>query len=124
MASSYNYNTSSSEVGTPNTPRSSSPTYSVASRSSSTTISNRVSLSASRRNTAMNPISGIDIAAIEAAMKQSSLDHLKGYTQNSYPTVTQTTNTEYISKYSAKGYQVLCEPSWNKGMFVHTYIVE
>ncbi|KAF7956792.1 hypothetical protein EAE96_004119 [Botrytis aclada] len=115
MASSYNYSTSSSEVGTPYTPRSSSPTYSVASRSSSTTISKRISISTSRRNTAMNPIAGIDIAAIEAAMKQSSLDHLKGYNQTNYPTVTQSNDTEYISQESAKGYQVLREPAWNKG---------
>ncbi|ESZ95809.1 putative malate dehydrogenase (NADP+) [Sclerotinia borealis F-4128] len=112
---SYNYSTSSSEVGTPNTPESSSPTYSVASRSSSTTISNRISISTNRRNTAMNPIGGIDIAAIETAMKQSSLDHLKGYSQNHYGTVTQPKDTEYITKYSAKGYQVLREPAWNKG---------
>ncbi|KAF7944604.1 uncharacterized protein EAE97_005237 [Botrytis byssoidea] len=115
MASSYNYSTSSSEVGTPYTPKSSSPTYSVASRSSSTTISKRISISTSRRNTAMNPIGGIDIAAIEAAMKQSSLDHLKGYSQTNYPTVTQSNETEYISEDSAKGYQVLREPAWNKG---------
>ncbi|KAF7887144.1 uncharacterized protein EAF02_003791 [Botrytis sinoallii] len=115
MASSYNYSTSSSEVGTPYTPRSSSPTYSVASRSSSTTISKRISISTSRRNTAMNPIGGIDIAAIEAAMKQSSLDHLKGYSQTNYPTVTQSNDTEYISQDAAKGYQVLREPAWNKG---------
>lgn len=117
MASSYNYSTSSSEVGTPYTPRSSSPTYSVASRSSSTTISKRISISTSRRNTAMNPIGGIDIAAIEAAMKQSSLDHLKGYSQTNYPTVTQSNDTEYISQESAQGYQVLREPAWNKGTF-------
>ncbi|TGO86113.1 hypothetical protein BPOR_0333g00010 [Botrytis porri] len=115
MASSHNYSTSSSEVGTPYTPRSSSPTYSVASRSSSTTISKRISISTSRRNTTMNPIGGVDIAAIEAAMKQSSLDHLKGYSQTNYPTVTQSNDTEYISQDAAKGYQVLREPAWNKG---------
>ncbi|KAI9640107.1 hypothetical protein NHQ30_011509 [Ciborinia camelliae] len=107
--------TSSSEVGTPHTPRSSSPTHSVASRSSSTTVSKRISLSTSRRNTAMDPIGGIDIAAIEAAMKQSSLDHLKGYNQKSYAIVEQPQDTEYISQDSAKGYQVLREPAWNKG---------
>ncbi|KAJ8060862.1 hypothetical protein OCU04_009944 [Sclerotinia nivalis] len=63
----------------------------------------------------MNPIGGIDIAAIEAAMKQSSLDHLKGYNQTNYPTVIQPKNTEYIPKYSAKGYHILREPAWNKG---------
>ena len=65
----------------------------------------------------MNPIGGIDIAAIEAAMKQSSLDHLKGYSQTNYPTVTQSNDTEYISQESAQGYQVLREPAWNKGTF-------
>ncbi|KAF7863044.1 hypothetical protein EAF04_007127 [Stromatinia cepivora] len=112
---SYNYSTVSSEVGTPQTPRSSSPTYSIASRSSSTTISKRISISTSRRNTAMNPIGDIDITAIEAAMKQSSLDHFKGYNQTNYQTVTQSRDTEYIPKYSAKGYQLLREPAWNKG---------
>lgn len=63
----------------------------------------------------MNPIGGVDIAAIEAAMKQSSLDHLKGYSQNQYGTVEQSEDTEYVNEDSAKGYQVLREPAWNKG---------
>ncbi|KAM3067095.1 hypothetical protein ACMFMG_011766 [Clarireedia jacksonii] len=116
---SYNYSTSSSEVGTPNTPRSFSPRssspYSVGSRSSSTTISKRISISTSRRNTGMNPLGSIDIAAIEAAMKQSSLDHLKGYAQDHYGTIKQYSTTEYVPKTTAGGYQVLREPAWNKG---------
>ncbi|RAL64165.1 hypothetical protein DID88_002058 [Monilinia fructigena] len=40
-------------------------------------------------------------------MKQSSLDHLKGYNQSHYGTVEQSEETEYISEDSAKGYQVL-----------------
>jgi malate dehydrogenase (oxaloacetate-decarboxylating)(NADP+) len=111
---SYNYSTSSSELGSPHTPRSSSPS-SVASRSSSTTISKRISISTSRRNTGMNPLGGIDIAAIEAAMKQSSLDHLRGYAQDHFGTIKQYSTTEYVPKSAAGGYQVLREPAWNKG---------
>ncbi|PQE14039.1 hypothetical protein CJF30_00006854 [Rutstroemia sp. NJR-2017a BBW] len=63
----------------------------------------------------MNPLSGIDIAAIEAAMKQSSLDHLRGYAQDHYGTIKQYSSTEYVPKSAAGGYQVLREPAWNKG---------
>ncbi|PQE08388.1 malic enzyme protein [Rutstroemia sp. NJR-2017a WRK4] len=63
----------------------------------------------------MNPLSGIDIAAIEAAMKQSSLDHLRGYAQDHYGTIKQYSTTEYVPKSAAGGYQVLREPAWNKG---------
>ncbi|QSZ31493.1 hypothetical protein DSL72_001060 [Monilinia vaccinii-corymbosi] len=96
------------------TVRSASPTY-VASRSSSVSTSKRISLSKNRIDIARNPISSIDIAAIEAAMKQSSLDHLKGYQQDRYGTVKQAGETEYIDEDSARGYQVLREPAWNKG---------
>jgi malate dehydrogenase (oxaloacetate-decarboxylating)(NADP+) len=63
----------------------------------------------------MNPLGSVDIAAIEAQMKQAALDGLRGYAQDHYGTVKQYRNTEYISKGMAGGYQVLREPAWNKG---------
>jgi malate dehydrogenase (oxaloacetate-decarboxylating)(NADP+) len=52
---------------------------------------------------------------MEHAIKLSSLDGLRGYSQDHYGTVKQYQSTEYISKKSARGYQVLREPAWNKG---------
>jgi len=108
---SYSYSTSSSELSTP---RSASPS-SVTSRSSSTTISKRMSLSQSRRTSGFNPMAAVDVTAIEAAMKQSSLDVLRGYSQDHYGAVEQYRTTDYIPKNQAGGYQVLREPAWNKG---------
>lgn len=59
--------------------------------------------------------SQVDIEAIEAAMKLSSLDALRGYSQEHYGTVKQYRDTDYITKNNAGGYQVLREPAWNKG---------
>lgn len=68
----------------------------------------------SRRISASNPMSTVDIATIQHAMKMANLDTLRGYTQNHYGEVRQFSNTEYISQNQALGYQVLREPLWNK----------
>jgi malate dehydrogenase (oxaloacetate-decarboxylating)(NADP+) len=107
---SYNYSTSSSEISTP---RSASPS-SVTSRSSTTTISKRMSLS-QRRTSGFNPMASVDTTAIEAAMKISSLDVLRGYSQDHYGVVNQYRETDYVPKNQAGGYQVIREPAWNKG---------
>lgn len=99
------------------TPRSTSPSPSVASgRSSRTSVSNkRVSIS-SRRLTDFNPMSSVDVSAIEEAMKLASLDQHRGYAQDHYTEVKQDHDTEYLKESDASAYQVLREPLWNKGM--------
>ncbi|PNP55006.1 hypothetical protein THARTR1_04695 [Trichoderma harzianum] len=102
------------------TPRSTSPSPSVASgrsshRSSRTSVSNkRVSIS-SRRLTDFNPMSSVDVLAIEEAMKLASLDQHRGYAQDHYTEVKQDHDTEYLKESEASAYQVLREPLWNKG---------
>jgi malate dehydrogenase (oxaloacetate-decarboxylating)(NADP+) len=66
--------------------------------------------------TDLNPMSTVDVAAIEEAMKMASLDQLRGYAQNHYGEVQQYTMTEYVPKSQAAGYQLLREPMWNTGM--------
>lgn len=110
---SASYSTASSDISTP---RSSSPSYSIASaRSSQTSISKRMSISSRRSLTQFNPMSSVDITAIEEQMKMASLDSLRGYSQSHFGEVQQYRPTEYVSKSSACGYQVLREPAWNKG---------
>lgn len=108
------YSTPSSDISTP---RSSSPAASAFSgRSSHSTVSSkRLSLSLSRRQSAFNPMSSIDIHAIEEQMKMAALDGLRGYAQDHYAEVEQYKSTEYVSQAAATGYQVLREPLWNKG---------
>jgi malate dehydrogenase (oxaloacetate-decarboxylating)(NADP+) len=60
-------------------------------------------------------MAAVDVTAIEAAMKQSSLDVLRGYSQDHYGKVEQYRTTDYVPKNQAGGYQVLREPAWNKG---------
>ena len=116
MASFASYSTSHSDISTP---RSISPSSSVVSgRSSHSSISSsnkRMSISSSRRISAANPMSSVDIATIEEAMRMANLDTLQGYAQNHYGEVRQYATTEYISRNQALGYQVLNEPLWNKG---------
>ncbi|TVY39184.1 NADP-dependent malic enzyme [Lachnellula subtilissima] len=108
---SYHYSTTpSSDISTP---RSSSPS-SVTSRSSNTTISKRMSLSM-RRSSGFNPMASVDTSAIEAAMKMSSLDVLRGYSQDSFGVINQYRETDYVPQHKAGGYQVIREPAWNKG---------
>ncbi|RDW59893.1 hypothetical protein BP6252_12980 [Coleophoma cylindrospora] len=112
MSAAYNYSTSASEVATP---RSSSPASMVSSRSSTSDSTKRMSISSARRMTEQNPLSSIDIQTLEANMRAQSLDTLRGYATNHYGEVHQERPTEYVSKETATGYQVLREPAWNKG---------
>ncbi|TAQ87876.1 hypothetical protein B7494_g3797 [Chlorociboria aeruginascens] len=110
---SYQHPYSPSSGSELSTPRSSSPA-STSSRSSTTTVSKRMSISSARRVSGLNPMASVDIAAIEAAMRQSALDGLRGYSQDHYGTVKQHRATDYVPRSSAGGYQVLREPAWNK----------
>jgi malate dehydrogenase (oxaloacetate-decarboxylating)(NADP+) len=74
-----------------------------------------MSISSTRRISAANPMSSVDIAAIEEAMKMANLDTLRGYNQKTFGQVHQYATTEYLSQTQALGYQVLNEPMWNKG---------
>ncbi|KAI1498221.1 NADP-dependent malic enzyme [Biscogniauxia marginata] len=110
----YNtYTTASSDISTP---RSSSPsTFST--RSSQSSVSNkRLSLSLQRRTSSLNPMSTVDVTAIEQSMKMAALDGLRGYAQDHYGEVRQYRTTDYVPKSAAGGYQVLREPLWNKGL--------
>ncbi|KAI8625145.1 NADP-dependent malic enzyme [Xylariaceae sp. FL1651] len=111
----YNiYNTASPDISTP---RSSSPSSIFSGRSSHTSAtSKRLSLSLQRRQSAFNPMSTVDIAAIEQRMKMAALDGLRGYAQDHYGEVKQYRSTDYVPKSAAGGYQVLREPLWNKGL--------
>ncbi|KAK4453231.1 NADP-dependent malic enzyme [Podospora aff. communis PSN243] len=115
MASYASYSTSSSDISTP---RSISPSSSVgrSSQSSFASSNKRMSISSSRRISAANPMSSVDIATIEEAMRMANLDTLRGYSQKNYGEVRQYATTEYISENQALGYQVLNEPMWNKGL--------
>lgn len=108
------YSTASSDISTP---RSISPPSSIISaRSSHSSVSSkRLSLSLQRRQSALNPMSSVDISAIEQQMKMASLDGLRGYAQNHYGEVHQYRSTDYVPQSAAGGYQVLREPLWNKG---------
>jgi len=113
MASYASYSTSSSDISTP---RSISPSSVGRSSQSSISSSNkRMSISSSRRISAANPMSTVDIATIEEAMRMANLDTLRGYSQKSYGEVRQYATTEYVPENQALGYQVLSEPLWNKG---------
>ncbi|KAI5865459.1 hypothetical protein GGS23DRAFT_559303 [Durotheca rogersii] len=109
------YSTASSDISTP---RSASPSAStISARSSHSSVSSkRLSLSLQRRQSALNPMSSIDLTAIEEQMKMAALDGLRGYSQNHYGEVQQYRTTDYISQSAAAGYQVLREPLWNKGL--------
>ena len=65
--------------------------------------------------TDFNPLSSVDVSAIEEAMKVANLDQLRGYSQNHYGEVKQDRTTEYLNQSEASGYQTLGEPLWNKG---------
>ncbi|OTA92646.1 hypothetical protein M434DRAFT_396313, partial [Hypoxylon sp. CO27-5] len=69
------YSTASSDISTP---RSTSPSSSIISaRSSHSSVSSkRLSLSFQRRQSALNPMSSVDISAIEEQMKMAALDGL------------------------------------------------
>ncbi|OBR11799.1 Malic enzyme [Colletotrichum higginsianum IMI 349063] len=111
---------SSSDISTP---RSASPSpSSVASiRSSRSSISNKRMSMSSRRMTDFNPMSSVDINAIEEKMRMASLDQHRGYSQNTFGEVQQYRTTEYVPKTQATAYQILREPLWNKAslLFLH-----
>lgn len=111
------YAPSSSSNSDISTPRSISPSSVASARSSHSSISSakRMSISSSRRISAANPMSSVDIASIEEAMRMANLDTLRGYAQNHYGEVRQYATTEYIRETQALGYQVLNEPMWNRG---------
>ncbi|PNY27515.1 NADP-dependent malic enzyme, partial [Tolypocladium capitatum] len=99
------------------TPRSASPSSSVASgRSSRTSVSNKRMSVSGRRLTDFNPMSSVDVFAIEEAMKMAALDQHRGYTQRHIAEVKQHRDTEYLEHSKAAGYQVIHEPLWNKGL--------
>jgi len=77
-----------------------------------------MSISSRRLTDSLNPMSSVDIAAIEERMKMASLDQHRGYAQNHYGEVAQFRNTEYVQQSQAAGYQILREPLWNKGMLL------
>jgi malate dehydrogenase (oxaloacetate-decarboxylating)(NADP+) len=68
-------------------------------------------------------MAGLDTTALEAAMQLAALDSLKGYKANTYAEVKQYRETEYVTKGNAGGYQVIREPSWNKGIFLNFYFL-
>ena len=110
---SYPYSPESSDA---TTPRSISPSSVASGRTSRTSVSNqRMSLSG-RRLASYNPMSSVDIAAIEEAMKTAALDQHRGYAKDSYGEIQQANHTEYVSKTNAAGYQIIREPLWNRGM--------
>ncbi|KAJ4302255.1 hypothetical protein N0V88_002392 [Collariella sp. IMI 366227] len=92
MASSADSSTSSTSSNDISTPRSISPLV------------------------AANPMSTVDIAIIEDAMKMANLDTLRGYATDHYGEVHQDAATHYVPQNEALGYQVLNEPTWNKGL--------
>jgi malate dehydrogenase (oxaloacetate-decarboxylating)(NADP+) len=56
-----------------------------------------------------------DTTALEDSMKLAQLDTMRGYAQDNYAVVCQSDDAEHVPRESARGYQVLREPSWNKG---------
>ncbi|KAK8058334.1 malic enzyme, partial [Apiospora phragmitis] len=110
------YSTISSPLSTP---RSQSPASIFSGRASHTsTISStnkRMSISSRRSLSQFNPMSSVNTQAIQERMKMASLDGLRGYAQNHYGEVQQYVKTEYVPKSQATGFQILREPSWNKG---------
>lgn len=77
-----------------------------------------MSISSARRTSHLNPMSSVDIQAIEEAMKAQQLDQLRGYRKDTYGEVKQTREPVYvtdITKMQANGHQVLSEPTFNKG---------
>lgn len=117
MASYPYYSTSSSDISTP---RSSSP---ASGRSSHTSISHKRMSISSRRMTDFNPMAGVNLAAAQERMKAVSLDQHRGYNQKTYGEVQQHRATEYVPESQAAAYQVLREPSWNRGMYRHLLLL-
>lgn len=62
-----------------------------------------------------NPMSSVDLSAIEQQIKMAALDQHRGYVQDHYNEVKQAVPTQYPSATDAAGYQVIGQPFWNKG---------
>ncbi|OAA75781.1 NAD-binding malic dehydrase [Akanthomyces lecanii RCEF 1005] len=123
MASSYPISTDTSDIATPR----SASLSSIGSRASARSISRYSARSASQtsisrqsipvqRLTRPNPMSAVDITAIQEAMKMTALDQHRGYSQDRFAEVKQTQTTEYLAETDAAGYQIIREPHWNKGL--------
>ncbi|QUC19567.1 uncharacterized protein UV8b_03808 [Ustilaginoidea virens] len=107
----------SSESSDASTPRSSSPSSSVSSgRSTHTSVSDKSMFTSGRRLTYLNPMSTVNVSAIEEAMKMAALDQHRGYVKDTCSAVQQSRKTQYISQTCAAGYQIIREPLWNKGL--------
>lgn len=114
QSAAYPYSSSNSDISTP---RSSSPSSSTG-RTSLTSFSKRMSISSTRRISHQNPMSSVDVQAIEEAMRAQQLDQLRGYKQDTYGIVKQVKDNAYVTdvaKHLAVGQQVLREPTFNKG---------
>lgn len=72
--------------------------------------------------TDLNPLSSVDLTAIEQGLQAASLDQLRGYAQDHFAEVRQEHDTEYVDSSMAAGYQVLRDPLWNKG--IHSTTVQ
>lgn len=73
--------------------------------------------------TDFNPMAGVNLAAAQERMKAVSLDQHRGYNQKTYGEVQQHRATEYVPESQAAAYQVLREPSWNRGMYRHLLLL-
>lgn len=68
----------------------------------------------------MNPMSTVDIQALEEAMKAAQLDQLRGYRKDTYAEVKQSRENVYVTdvaQHQAVGPQILREPMFNKGNY-------
>lgn len=62
-----------------------------------------------------NPMAAVDLAVIEERMRVAALDQHRGYATKNYGEVRQHRTTEYVPASQAAAYQVLREPTWNRG---------
>ncbi|CAN8095495.1 unnamed protein product [Discula destructiva] len=78
-----------------------------------------MSISSRRRTSNWNPMSAVDVKALEEAMKAQQLDQLRGYRKDTYGEVKQTKEPLYVTeltKRQAIGQNVLNEATFNKGL--------
>ena len=83
----------------------------------STTPSSATGSSSDHKMAPFNPLTSVDVGAIEDAMKHSSLDQLRGYSRNSFGEVKTSRSIEHVDEEQAPGYHIIREPHWNKGMY-------
>lgn len=95
----------------------STPSSSVSSLSPMrmSTSSKHIFLPSGRHSTGVNTDSMGDTTSLENSFKIASFDTIRSYAQNYYAVAEQPHETEDIPRPSARGYQLLREPSWNKG---------